>query len=76
MTATLVRVQNDLLTYVDEHGGAILTLLDLSAAFDTIDHEKLLTLLESSFGVRGSVLKWKRTYLTDRKQSVQINGKS
>ena len=34
----LLRVQNDLLMAVDEHGGALLVLLDLSAAFDTIDH--------------------------------------
>ena len=47
----LLRVQNDLLKAVDESGGAILVLLDLSAAFDTIDHGKLLTLLKSSFGV-------------------------
>ena len=44
----LLRVQNDLLKSVDESGGAILVLLDLSAAFDTIDHEKLLKLLENN----------------------------
>ena len=38
----LLRVQNDILQAVDSEGGAILILLDLSAAFDTIDHQKLL----------------------------------
>ena len=41
----LLRVQNDLLQAVDNEGGAILVLLDLSSAFDTIDHQKLLNLL-------------------------------
>ena len=72
----LLRVQNDLLKAVDESGGAILVLLDLSAAFDTIDHEKLLALLKSSFGVEESALEWIRSYLSGRKQSVLINGVS
>ena len=71
----LLRVQNDILKSVDESGGAILVLLDLSAAFDTIDHEKLLHLLDSTFGVRDSALDWIRSYLSERKQSVLISGK-
>ena len=54
----LLRVQNDLLQAVDNEGGTILVLLDLSAAFDTIDHQKLLNLLNQSFGIRGVALKW------------------
>ena len=69
----LLRVQNDLLRAVDTHGGAILVLLDLSAAFDTIDHQRLLHTLESSFGVKGKVLDWFQSYLTGRTQTVQIN---
>ena len=38
----LLKVQNDLLTAIDTDGGAILVLLDLSAAFDTIDHKILI----------------------------------
>ena len=41
----LLRVQNDLVQAVDNEAGAILVLLDLSAAFDTIDHQKLSNLL-------------------------------
>ena len=63
---TLLRVQNDLLRAVDTHGGAILVLLDLSAAFDTIDHQRILHTLESSFGVKGKVLDWFQSYLTGR----------
>lgn len=70
----LLRVQNDILRAVDSSGGAILVLLDLSAAFDTIDHEKLLQILESSFGITGQALEWFRSYLTDRTQRVVIDG--
>ena len=70
----LLRVQNDLLISVDETGGVILVLLDLSAAFDTIDHDKLLKLLSERFGIRGSALEWIRSYLSNRKQSVLIHG--
>ena len=47
-------------------------LLDLSAAFDTIDHKKLLHVLDTQFGVRGEVLEWFRSYLENRSQTVQI----
>ena len=47
-------------------------LLDLSAAFDTIDHKKLLDLLDVSFGIRGDTLKWFSSYLINRTQSVHI----
>ena len=62
----LLRVQNDLLRAVDTH------LLDLSAAFDTINHQRLLHTLESSFGIKGKVLDWFQSYLTGRTQTVQI----
>ena len=68
----LLRVHNDLLQAVDSHGGAILVLLDLSAAFDTIDHAKLLNILNTSFGIHGSALNWFSSYLKDRTQTVQI----
>ena len=50
-----------------------LVLLDLSAAFDTIDHSTLLSCLRLWFGVGGSVLKWVTFYLTDRYQSIKIS---
>ena len=52
----------------------VLALLDLSAAFDTVDHSILLSRLESNFGLTGKALSWLRLYLTGRRQSVRING--
>ena len=54
--AALLRVQNDILQAVDSEGGAILVLLDLSAAFDATDHQKRLDLLDYSFGIRWDAL--------------------
>ena len=62
----LFRVQNDRLQAMDSEGGAILVLLDLSAAFDTIDHHNFLDLLNYSFGIRGDALRWFKSYLQDR----------
>ena len=47
-------------------------LLDYSAAFDTVDHSILLTILKESFGITGSVLAWIRSFLTDRHQIFQV----
>ena len=68
----LLRVQNDIIHAVDSEVGAILTLLDLSAAFDTIDYQKLLDLLNNSFGISGDTLRWFKSYLQERIQMVQI----
>jgi hypothetical protein len=68
----LVRVQCDLLRAVDDQGGAMLILLDLSAAFDTIDHAMMLEILEKRVGVTGLPLDWFKSYLSDRKQSVVV----
>ena len=68
----LRRVQNDILQVVDSKGGAILVLLYLSAPFDIIDHQKLLDILDYSFGIRGDALRWFKSYLRDITQTVQI----
>lgn len=53
----------------------MLVLLDLSAAFDTVDHNILLRRLETSFGVTGDALKWFNSYLSGRTQRVIADGK-
>ncbi len=68
----LVRVVNDLKISSDNHKVTVLVLLDLSAAFDTVDHGILLKRLEHCLGLRGTVLNWLSSYLTGRSFSVAV----
>lgn len=67
-------MQNDILTSLDKGEAVLLVLLDLSAAFDTIDHERLLFILEHQVGLTGTALAWVKSYLDDRGQVVHLNG--
>jgi len=58
---------------MDHQEVTLLVLLDLSAAFDTIDHEILFDVLENNFGLIDSARDWFDPYLSDRKQRVHIN---
>ena len=72
----LVKVNNDLLIASDNGLVSVLVLLDLSAAFDTIDHNILLQRLEHQIGIKGTALSWFRSYLSDRSQFVHVNDES
>ena len=71
----LLRVVNDLLQASDSGRVSILSLFELSAAFDTIDHNILITRLRSTFGCSGTVLDWFISYLSCRTQSVFVGHK-
>ena len=59
----LSKVTNDLLSAMDDGKISLLVLLDLFAAFDTIDHEILLHWLHNVFGFGDNVLSWFQSYL-------------
>ena len=52
----------------------LLLFLDLNAAFDTVDHNILISRLKSSIGIRGNVLNWFSPYLMNRSQRVTFSG--
>ena len=68
----LLRIQNDLLLASNQQKVSALVLLDLSAAFDTIDHQILLSRLSSTFGFSDTALSLIASYLTDRSQYVTV----
>ena len=70
----VLRVLSDILTAIDKQQVTLLALLDLSAAFDCVDYDILLSRLQSTFGLRGVTLGWIRSFLTDRSQRVLFNG--
>ena len=70
----LLRVQNDILMNMNRQHVTLLVLLDLSAAFDTVDHKILLHRLHSSLGITGTALKWFESYLSNRLQRVFSGG--
>ena len=53
-----MKVQNDILTSIDQHGIVILVMLDLSVVFDTIDHDILFSRMENTLGITGQALAW------------------
>ncbi len=61
-----------MLIAADSGDRTVLVLLDLSVAFDTVDHAILLARLEHCVGIKGSALEWFRSYLSNRKFSVNI----
>uniref|UniRef100_A0A8C6VWU7 Reverse transcriptase domain-containing protein n=1 Tax=Nothobranchius furzeri TaxID=105023 RepID=A0A8C6VWU7_NOTFU len=69
----LLRVSNDLLTHSDAGDCSVLVLLDLTAAFDTVDHHLLLERLRDWVGLSGSALEWFSSYLSERSFSVAIS---
>ena len=62
-----------LLWCMEQGNVSIMVALDLSAAFDTVEHETLCTVLEKDFGVTNTSLHWVKSYLNDRKMSVKVN---
>ena len=70
----LVKVANDILLNMNSQRVTLLVLLDLSAAFDTVDHAILLKRLTTDFGIGGKALEWFSSYLSGRSQRVLFEG--
>ena len=70
--SALLKVHNDIALSVDAGNPAVLVLLDLTAAFDTLDHAVLVSRLEQHVGIHGTALRWFKSYLANRSFSVVI----
>ena len=64
---------NDIVTTIGRGNGAMLVLLDLSAALDTNDHDNLFCILEKYVEICGNALKLIKSYFSNRTQRVQID---
>lgn len=68
----MVKILDDIRSHMENKKLSILVLLDLMAAFDTIDHCILLNRLRYTVGLSGSVFNWFKSFLTDRDFYVSI----
>jgi len=67
----VLKVLSDILLAIDSGDLSALVLLDLSAAYDTVDHDILIRRLKTSYGLSGMVLQWFQTYLVGRSQCIR-----
>ncbi len=70
----LVKIMNDMLLSLDDDKCILLVMLDLSAAFDTVNHTLLLDRFENCFGIKSGAKDWLQSYFADRQQVVRIDG--
>ena len=70
----ILKVHNDICQAIDNRLCVYLVLLDLSAAFDTVEHSVLLKRFETQLGITGTALDWCHSYFMDRVQSINIRG--
>ena len=70
----MIKLINDILWAIERQEVTALTTLHLSAAFNTVNHEILIEVLEHQFGITNLALSWFKTYLYPRKFIVNIDG--
>ena len=68
----LLKLIDDILVGVDNKFGVVVMIVDLSAAFDTVDHALLLNMLQFKYHITGSALKWLKSFLSGRTQRVRV----
>ena len=69
----LIRLMNDLLVASEEKSATVVMMLDLSAAFDLVDHDLLLKILAKEIGIKGQALKWFGNFLKGRTHRTRLN---
>ena len=69
----LVKITNDILWAMEHQKILSLVCIDLSAAFDTVDHEILLQVLPHQYGITGTLCQWYKSYIRPRGFKVSIH---
>ena len=72
----LLRMRNNILVSMNKQQVTLLVFLDLSAAFDTVDHDILLRRLENKFGIKDQAVTWFKSYQWNRSQRIVIGVQS
>ena len=72
----LLYIYNDIFKSMDNRRGTVLVSLDLSAAFDMVDHDRLIQRLSDCFGLTGVAVTWVQSYLSNREQFIKIRDHS
>ncbi|XP_072021345.1 uncharacterized protein [Amphiura filiformis] len=72
--SALIKVSDDIFSEIDSRRVVFVVLLDLSSAFDTVDHTILLNRLQDRSAITGSALEWAQSYLKGWSSEVSING--
>ena len=65
-------MHNDVILAIDNGQLTVKLFLDLSSAFDTVNHDIMLSILHRRFSVEGAALNWFHSYLTDRSQTFSV----
>jgi len=73
---SVISLLSNIYDIIDTGNVALLGLLDLSAAFDCVDHNILIDRLSQTFGIRNDALAWLSSFLCGRTQTVFFNGLS
>ena len=68
----LVKIFEDIYTDIDTNTSILLVFLDFSSAFDTINHNILLTRLQQLYKINGTALQWFSSYLKNRRFQVKL----
>ena len=68
----LLKLVDDILVAVDQKFGVVVMIIDLSAAFDTVDHSILLNMLQFKYHITGPALKWLKSFLSGRTKRVRV----
>ena len=68
----LLKLIDDILIGIDRKFGVIVLMIDLTAAFDTVDHGHLINMLQFKYHITGTALAWLKAFVTGRSQKVKI----